>query len=350
MSSHGVSVGTKILLYLSRMGSMSPAESIAEAAAMTPLHVTERDSVAGSKLESTNAAFTNIGLTSNWHPWEVDPGIFLPPEAVSHRDDEYDASTFELLRQMQAEHFWYRGRHRFLLSAWDWACRKTGWGKRTDLQVVDLGGGCGGWVDLLSREHPQRCQELALADSSREALLLARDVVGPRVTRYQIDLMHLQWTERWDAAFLLDVLEHIPDQQTVLKEIWQALRPGGLLLITTPALQQFWSYNDELVHHVRRYSRADYAALAQQCGFELLRSRYFMFFLSPLLLLSRWKSPDLKSMTAAEQQALLHRTHAVPAPLVNLALQLVFSAETPLGWHCPFPWGTSVLAILRKPL
>jgi hypothetical protein len=33
-----------------------------------------------------------------------------------------------------------------------------------------------------------------------------------------------------------------------------------------------------------------------------------------------------------------------------MALAAIFSAETPLGAWLPFPWGTSVLAVLRRPL
>jgi hypothetical protein len=46
-------------------------------------------------------------------------GIYFPSISVTHRDDEYDQSSFEMLFQMQEKHFWYRGRHRFLLAAVD---------------------------------------------------------------------------------------------------------------------------------------------------------------------------------------------------------------------------------------
>jgi hypothetical protein len=32
---------------------------------------------------------------------------------------------------------------------------------------------------------------------------------------HQIDLMNLGWRERWDVAFLLDVIEHLPDDVVV---------------------------------------------------------------------------------------------------------------------------------------
>jgi hypothetical protein len=73
-----------------------------------------------------------------------------------------------------------------------------------------------------------------------------------------------------------------------------------------------------------------------------------MFFLSPLLFLSRLRSPHVDSMAPAERQELLNRTHQVPASPVNRLLQAVFSLETPLGAWLPFPWGTSILGVFKR--
>ena len=229
-------------------------------------------------------------------------GIFVPAEPVAHRDDEYDPSGFAVLQDMQDRHFWYLGRHRFLLCCLRRSLRQCG--RQSGLSGVDLGGGCGAWVRYLKERCPAPFAELALADSSTLALTVAAPTVGPDVKRYQIDLLRLQWTGRWDVAFLLDVLEHIPQDAEALRQIRRAMRPGGLLFVATPALQSLWTYNDEINHHVRRYSRADFGRLAEQCGFELCFSRYFMFFLSPLLLLSRMRPIDHKNMT--EQQVREH--------------------------------------------
>src|SRR6266446_6253544 len=108
--------------------------------------------------------------------------------------------------------------------------------------------------------------ELALSDSSLRALEMASSVVGKGIVRYQTDLRRLGWRDRWDIAFLLDVLEHVPADAEVLLQIKQALKPGGLLFVTTPALKCFWSYNDEIAHHVRRYNKADFSQLAEATG------------------------------------------------------------------------------------
>jgi len=278
----------------------------------------------------------------------LDGGVFRPDSGVTHRDDEYDSTGFDTLRQMQERHFWYRGRHRFL---WSGVQRALGGGDAplAGRRVIDLGGGCGGWIKYLV-DRGAKPRELVLSDSSRRALDYAADVLPKHVQRFQIDLLNLQWRDRWDVAFLLDVLEHIPDHESALREIHQSLAPGGLLFITTPALQRFWTYNDELAHHVRRYAKADYRRLASQCGYELIAARYFQFFLSPLLLASRlFRPPNLSSMSEAEKQSLMAKTHQTPGPLVNGALTAMFSAETPLGHSIPFPWGTSILVVLRKP-
>ena len=152
-------------------------------------------------------------------------------DVVRHRDDEYDPSGFTILKDMQDRHFWYRGRHRFLLES-----VHRNLNGATAPRVVDLGGGCGGWVAYLAARKRFPTAELALADSSLEALNMAADVLPAGALTFQIDLLNLPWTDRWDVAFLLDVLEHIPAHEEALRQIFGTLAPGGLLFITTPAL------------------------------------------------------------------------------------------------------------------
>ncbi len=117
-----------------------------------------------------------------------------------------------------------------------------------------------------------------------------------------------------------------------------------------PALQAFWTRIDEVIGHQRRYNRADFRTLAAECGFRFVDARYFMFFLSPLLLLSRLAArPDRGKIAEDQLWALVNKMHRVPSKPVNTMLGMVFQCETPLGHHVHFPWGTSVLAVLQKP-
>jgi len=274
---------------------------------------------------------------------EACDGIHMPSVPVYHRDEAYDEAGFSTLLDMQCRHFWYRGRHRFLLATVDRFLPKT----ITDKDVIDLGGGVGGWLRYLVQHRPGGLGQIALADSSLEALKLAGPVLPAKAQRYQIDLMQLHMHEQWDAAFLLDVIEHLPDDLQALRQARDALRPGGYLFVTTPAFPQLWSYSDEMSHHLRRYRRADFVRLAKESGLTLCDSRYFMFFLSPAYWLSRIK-PSFATMSSAQKSELISKQHQVPSPLINGVLNAAFDAETPLGHYVRFPWGTSILAVLQK--
>jgi hypothetical protein len=58
--------------------------------------------------------------------------------------------------------------------------------------------------------------------------------------------------------------------------------------------------------------------------------------------------PGFNKLTQTEQLALVHKQHEVPANIINSSLNLIFSAETPLGHWLPFPWGTSILGVFQK--
>lgn len=72
----------------------------------------------------------------------------------------------------------------------------------------------------------------------------------------------------FDSASLLDVLEHVADQQAVLSELRRLLKPGGLLVVTVPARHLFsfldtgnWKFRFPRLHrwfYVRRHSRSEY--------------------------------------------------------------------------------------------
>lgn len=267
-------------------------------------------------------------------------GIFRPKIPVAHRNDEYKESGFKTLLDMQQRHFWYIGRHKFLLTSLLQNTPDSG------LTAIDLGGGVGGWVRYLLDHQPNRFKELAMGDSSEVALRGARTVLPESVNLYQTDLMNLQWENRWDVIFLLDVIEHCPDDRGILQQVHAALKPGGKLIVSTPALQYFWSYNDEYSQHLRRYSTSDYQQLADQVDFKLIDARYFMFFLSPLYWLSRKSKP--KNLSPEQLEAVVQDEHQIPHKLLNWTLSKIFSAESPIGHRIPFPWGTSVLGVFEK--
>jgi hypothetical protein len=93
--------------------------------------------------------------------------------SVTHREKEYGSRGFQVMYQMQRRHFWYRGRHRFLLHALH-RYLKVSPRRDDELRIIDLGGGCGGWLSYCLERGVLPVSELALGDSSFFALLAQR--------------------------------------------------------------------------------------------------------------------------------------------------------------------------------
>lgn len=279
--------------------------------------------------------------------FENDSGVLVPRTgAVAHEAEEYDPRGFAVLRRMQRDHFWYRGRHRFVRAA----VRRELGRARADagaLSAIDLGGGCGGWVSYLC-EHGPVFGELGLADSSRDALRFARETVPGSVACYHASIYDLPWDSRWDVVFLLDVIEHLADDVEALRHVVRTVRTGGWIIVTVPALMSFWSYVDEIGGHRRRYTCDDLTRLGRNAHLEVVDTRYFMFLLSPMLWLSRRQQTTPGSRSDGDLRQMAERAHRVPPRAVNATLAAVFGAETPAGLYLRFPWGTSALAIYRR--
>ena len=178
---------------------------------------------------------------------------------------------------------------------------------------------------------------------------MAGPVAGHFAERYRAELLDLPWTGEWDAIFLLDVLEHIPEHLHAMKQAFSALRPGGLLCITVPARDEFWSYNDDIAGHVRRYRKSSLRMLGRKAGLRTIRDSYFMFLLGPLMQLSRKLTRPRGQKSPQELREHLERTHRVPPSYINSILASVFLLESRLISRMEMPFGASLLSIMARP-
>jgi len=267
-------------------------------------------------------------------------GIFKSSKLIIHNNSEYLESDFKILKEMQDKHFWYSGRHSLIntiLKKYRNANHK---------EFIDLGGGTGGWINYLSSFNELNNCQIALGDSSVVALKISQKILDEKVDLYHIDLMSLEWKNKWDIIFLLDVIEHCPSDEHIFNQIYEALKPGGLLIVTTPALDILWSYNDVLAQHLRRYKKSDYVKLANGSNFKLIETRYFMFFLSPIYLITRIFIPFLTS--GKFNQNITKSEHNVPNKLINYLLTKIFFIENYLSKFINYPFGTSILGVFKK--
>jgi SAM-dependent methyltransferase len=111
---------------------------------------------------------------------------------------------------------------------------------------------------------------------SAEAAQFATAELGLEVKRERAELMILD-AGCFDVVVMFDVLEHLSDPLGVLASVRQALRPGGLAVISTPnlnALSKFFLGSDWAVlspaEHLYYFTEATLTRALQKAGYQKL--------------------------------------------------------------------------------
>lgn len=245
----------------------------------------------------------------------------------------YDAALFATMASLEAESFWFTSRNELI--AWALA---TYHGELTSFLEV----GCG--TGFVLRGLAERFPHLALWGSElfAEGLVFAQRRV-PSATLLQMDARSIPFRERFDAVGAFDVLEHIDDDDRVLREMYAALRPGGLLLLSVPQHRWLWSPADDIAHHVRRYTARELPAKVSAAGFDVLRSTSFVSLLLGPLAVSRWAARWRQGDYDPGAEMRLPR-------FVNRALGTTMAAERALIRRgVNFGAGGSRLVVARRP-
>ena len=78
-----------------------------------------------------------------------------------------------------------------------------------------------------------------------------------------------------DAVVLINVLEHVENDEELLSTIHQVLKPGGAVLLFVPALPCLYGSLDKVFGHIRRYRKVEVGSLLTKVGFQVECLRYF---------------------------------------------------------------------------
>ena len=135
----------------------------------------------------------------------------------------------------------------------------------TSRLLLDIGCGVGGLLKTLV-ERGFFCDGL---DLSPFALRIAKSEV--KVGNFLLsDARFLPYRSgSYHVVVCSEVLEHIHDDQQVLREIFRVLKPNGTAILTAPHGDKYWTVEDEVDGHLRRYSKLGFVSLAERSGFEI---------------------------------------------------------------------------------
>ncbi len=237
-----------------------------------------------------------------------------------------DASAYAKMFAIEESLWWYKGRRRICFGLLDEFL-----GGQRDLEILDVG--CGTGYNLT---HLSRYGRAHGVDMSPEALEFCRQRGVDQVTLHDADRLPFG-DQAFDLVTAFDVIEHIEDDEGALLEFGRVLKPGGQLLIYTPALPWMYNEHDRIVHHKRRYRREELQQKLLRAGYRIEHLSYVNGLVLPLVLLARGLAKVRRSQT--------HQEMELPHPLVNRLVTALCYAEAPLVRRDLVPIGMTLVAL-----
>ncbi len=242
-----------------------------------------------------------------------------------------NADEYTNMERVETAHWYYAGKREF---ARRWLLRTRP--PRPEDTLLDCGAGTG----RFAAEMAAHCRVLAL-DDHEEALKILRTRFRPeQILSLAGDQVPLP-DGSLEYVTALDVLEHVPDDAAVVRGFHRLLKPGGVALVTVPAGMALWSDWDEVLHHFRRYDRAQLSSLFPAAQWELVYVNYTNVPVYPAVwLVRKWRRwfPARGGAARTEDK--------VPPGWLNGLLRRVFVGMA--FWRVPLPFGVSLLLVARR--
>jgi SAM-dependent methyltransferase len=259
---------------------------------------------------------------------------YAPESAFAN--DNYSPEAFDRLYKAENKNFWFRSRNRVIRNL----VRKYSDGK-DQFDFLEIGCGTGYVLKGLSE---MKNLNLMGAEIFVEGLKYTRQRI-PGIELVQLDAIKMPFQNRFDAVGAFDVLEHIEEDEAVMKQVNLSLKPGGYFLISVPQHKWMWSYLDDMAYHKRRYSRKELKAKLERAGFRVDRITSFVFLLFPLMWLSRLAKKKKKAVYNVDDQM----KEIELGGFTNSAFGLFMKMdEVLIRSGVSLPFGGSLVAVAQK--
>jgi len=238
-----------------------------------------------------------------------------------------ERSVYDSMAELDERHWWYRAR-RAILS--DLIARRVA--LPGDARILEIGCGTGHNIGMLKRFG--RVDAIEVDGAARD---IASGRLGHDVMSAPLPALSGVAPGAYDLIAILDVLEHVEEDEAALVSIGQRLRPGGRILITVPAHPWMWSAHDVVNHHKRRYTRKTLRRVIAAAGLKLDMLSWFNSLLFPLAAAAR-----VAGRIAGKEDG----DDKLPPRPVNALFEWIFGLERYALGRVPFPPGVSLVAIV----
>jgi len=144
-----------------------------------------------------------------------------------------------------------------------------------------------------------------------------------------------------------DVVEHVVDVADLLSEIRRVLQPGGVAIVTVPALSALWGDEDDVAGHVRRYTKGRLVSEFETNGFLALHTEYLYASLVAPAAITRALPYRLGRRRSKESVLAAMRAQLDTSPLIDRTARKLLTVEAAIARRIPLPFGLSILGVFK---
>ena len=240
-----------------------------------------------------------------------------------------DPRIYKLHIENEKEHWCYKGRREIISSIISKFVFKN-----NKLKILDFGAGSG--ANTIALTH---YGEVYVYEENKNALQLLKKRFEKIPDIFVLD--EINENIFFDLIIASDVIEHIENDDEIIKFFSRVLKNDGNILITVPSYNFLYTERDKVLGHFRRYN---INALKKKTNkyFKIIKLSYynfFLFFLSVVLFVFL-KLFKIKSLITSPENT--------PNFFLNNLFYKIFSSEKFLLKYLNFPFGASIVYLAKK--
>ena len=240
-----------------------------------------------------------------------------------------DPRIYKLHIENEKEHWWYKGRREIISSIISKFVFKN-----NKLKILDFGAGSGANTIALSHYG-----EVYVYEKNENALQLLKKRFEKIPDIFVLD--EINENIFFDLIIASDVIEHIENDDEIIKFFSRVLKNDGNILITVPSYNFLYTERDKVLGHFRRYNSNTLKKKTNKY-FKIIKLSYynfFLFFLSVVLFVFL-KLFKIKSLITSPENT--------PNFFLNNLFYKIFSSEKFFLKYLNFPFGSSIVYLAKK--
>ncbi len=257
-----------------------------------------------------------------------------------YRSTAYTDSRQQKYYELEDQSWWYQHREKIFLFLINQFFNKK-------QMILDIGGGNG----FNTKAVQNAGYDVTLIEPTEKACENAKE----RGCKKVLNIPFQEYKGLISQFMCTDVLEHIEEEESFLKNVYDKMPQGGVGLLSVPAFMNLWSSEDEADGHFRRYIIARLTEVVHKVGFEVLYSNYcFQFLWIPIFVRRHLleKLPFIHKVSernAEEEKRVTDKQFLEPEGVVGKGLRFFENRElNKIYCEKKISYGSSIVCVVKK--